>query len=82
MRTFGPPIPDWFTPAVDMTMKKMAKDSPASFLELGKNPDFKNIVQGRTKELLEQYQARVESLVSEGADPVNAHYAATEEIWG
>lgn len=82
MKTISAPIPAWFTPAVEMTMKRMAKDSPMSFIEIAKQPDFKDILEARTAELLTKYQQRAETLISDGESPVNAHFIASEEVWG
>lgn len=78
----GAPIAAWFTPAAQMALEQMAREDPEHVVQLDADGTLREAIEKRALENVVKYKAKMEALLADGDNAMNAHYTVAREVFG
>ena len=82
MIKLGKPLPAWFTPAAEIVFEQMCRENPEIVVALDTEGRLRESIEGKVAEKMTAYRTKMDALLDDGDNAMNAHFAVAREVFG
>jgi hypothetical protein len=76
------PLPEWFTPAIHMTLEQIARENPKLIIDLAEAGTLRQHLVEKTNEKLKEYRQKMTEAIDSGDNSGAADITIANDIFG